>query len=181
MKQNKRKNLLFLFIIFILSLWDSIIILFKSIQTLMRVNRARNFKLVFARDTILYNRWPFQLLVDCAFKFQSKQETFAFLVDLSCAFDTMPRSMLLYKLASSTHIIEILKLFYEDTSNHIGLQDELSPPFYANQGVRQGSLLSLTLFSLYLNDTEMIYLKDFLPGGVNVANFRNSCQCAPTT
>lgn len=97
-----------------------------------------------------------------------KQKTFAFFVDFSCAFDTIPRNSLFYKLSVlglSSKIINILKSLYFETTSHVWDRVSLSESFISKQGVKQGCLLSPVLFSLYLND-----LHDSLPGGIQVGD-----------
>lgn len=99
--------------------------------------------------------------------FKAKKKTFAFFVDFSCAFDSIPRNSLFYKLSElglSSKIIKILQLLYNKTTSQVWDGESLSEPFSVSQGVKQGCLLSPVLFSLYLND-----LHDLLPGGVEVA------------
>lgn len=93
--------------------------------------------------------------------------TYAFFVDFSCAFDTIPRNSLFYKLASiglSSKIIRILQQLYENTVSLVWDGCSLSEEFTIKTGVKQGCILSPILFSLFLND-----LPDILPGGLEVA------------
>lgn len=94
--------------------------------------------------------------------------TYAFFVDFSCAFDTIPRNCLFYKLSClglSSKLIRILQFAYEKTESRIWDGTSFSDPFSVNLGVKQGCILSPILFSLYVND-----LADALPHGVNVAD-----------
>lgn len=95
-------------------------------------------------------------------------KVYAFFVDFSCAFDTIPRNCLFYKLSClglSSKIIRLLQLLYQNTTSRIRSGSTFSNPFPVDLGVKQGCILSPILFSLYMND-----LADVLPGGVNVAN-----------
>ena len=93
--------------------------------------------------------------------------TYAFFVDFSCAFDKISRNCLFYKLSCtglSSKMIRLLRNSYENTTSRIWDGTSFSEPFIFNDGVKQGCILSPLLFSLYVND-----LANELPGGVNVA------------
>lgn len=93
--------------------------------------------------------------------------TYAFFVDFSCAFDTIPRNSLFYKLSSiglSSKIIRILMNLYLNSRSRVWDGSTFSDYLTANTGVKQGCILSPILFSLYIND-----LPDMLPDGVTVA------------
>ena len=95
------------------------------------------------------------------------KNTFAFFVDFSCAFDTIPHNSLFYKLSClglSSNIISILRLLYTDACSQVWDGTFLPDSFLTGIGVKQGCLLSPILFSLYLND-----LHDFLPKGLYIA------------
>lgn len=97
----------------------------------------------------------------------NKKTTYAFFVDFSTAFDTIPRNSLFYKLSCmgiSSKIVRILRLLYEGTDSKIWDGTYMSESFVMETGVKQGCVLSPVLFSLYLND-----LPEVLPGGVRVA------------
>lgn len=94
--------------------------------------------------------------------------TYAFFVDFSCAFDMIPRNSLFYKLSVmglSSKFIRILQLYYENNTSQVRVDNSYSEPFCVDLGVKQGCILSPILFALYLND-----LADLLPDGLNVLN-----------
>ena len=94
-------------------------------------------------------------------------KTYAFFVDFSCAFDTIPRNSLFYKLSRiglSSKIIRLLQETYFQTESKVWDGNMFSENFAVVEGVKQGCILSPILFSLFMND-----LVDFLPLGVNVA------------
>jgi len=94
--------------------------------------------------------------------------TYALFVDLKCCFDSIPRSLMFFKLTAyglSTKFIRILRKLYTDNKSRIWDGSTLSSPFSVDRGVKQGCILSPSLFALYIND-----LHDSLPGGVNVAD-----------
>ena len=95
------------------------------------------------------------------------KHTYAFFVDFSCAFDTIPRNCLFYKLSQlgvSSKFIRLLQLLYDDSMSRVWDGCTLSEEFTIKSGVKQGCVLSPVLFSLYLND-----LPETLPGGLTVA------------
>ena len=95
------------------------------------------------------------------------KKTFAFFIDFSCAFDTIPHNCLFYKLSClglSTKMIRILQATYNNSNCRIFDGTSFSDPFPIEVGVKQGCILSPILFSLFLND-----LVDNLPFGITVA------------
>jgi len=110
----------------------------------------------------------FNLVSIVHINFSLKKKTYAFFVDLRFAFDKLPRNSLFYKLSSlglSRKIIVIIMLLYNDSSSQVLYGNKLSEAFKVSQGVKQGCLLSPTLFALYLND-----LHESLPGGVTIGD-----------
>ena len=68
------------------------------------------------------------------------KKTFAFFVDFSCAFDTIPRNCLFYKLSClglSTKFINILQSTYDGTESKIWDGATFSSSFAVNIGVKQ--------------------------------------------
>lgn len=95
------------------------------------------------------------------------KKTYAFFVDFSCAFDTIPRNCLFYKLSClglSSKIIRLLQASYTGTNSKVWDGSTFSNYFPVDIGVKQGCVLSPLLFSLFIND-----LAEVLPFGVNVA------------
>lgn len=94
--------------------------------------------------------------------------TYAFSVDFSCAFDSIPRNSLFYKLSFmglSSKLIRLLQHSYDKTTSKILFGNTFSESFDVKLGVKQGCILSPIRFALYLND-----LADILPGGISVDN-----------
>ena len=87
--------------------------------------------------------------------FKSSKYLFACFIDLSKAFDTINRRALfhkLYKFNVRGHFLNILKDMYSSLLYSVKTEHGLSPSFETKIGVKQGCILSPTLFSLYLND-----------------------------
>ena len=92
-------------------------------------------------------------LIEKAFK--SSKYLFACFIDLSKAFDTINRRALfhkLYKFNVRGHFLNILKDMYSSLLYSVKTEHGLSPSFETKIGVKQGCILSPTIFSLYLND-----------------------------
>lgn len=99
-------------------------------------------------------------------KFKENKKLYAFFVDFRAAFDKVSRKALIYKLYStgvSTKMIKMIETIYSHTKFRVWNGEEVSDEFITESGVKQGCLLSPTLFSIYLND-----LHSFIEGGVNV-------------
>ena len=85
-----------------------------------------------------------------------KLDTFCAFVDFKKAFDWVPRDLLLFKLAGSFGIhgrlFNTLSTIYDSSSAKIRLNGLLTDSFNVMSGVKQGDIISPTLFSMYLND-----------------------------
>ena len=92
-------------------------------------------------------------LIDKAFK--SSKYLYACFVDLSKAFDTVNRCALFHKLFKYNirgPFLNILKDMYASLVCCVKTDAGLSSSFDTKIGVKQGCILSPTLFSIYLND-----------------------------
>lgn len=99
-------------------------------------------------------------------KFDEKKKVYAFFVDFKAAFDKIPRKYLFRKLRSlglPNKIINLIENIYRHTRSAVWTGSELSDFFETHAGVKQGCLLSPTLFTLYLED-----LFEFLGGGLTI-------------
>jgi hypothetical protein len=86
--------------------------------------------------------------------FNSNMSTAAVFLDIEKAFDTTWHPGLLYKLAKlqfSTSIIKLISSFLSQRKFRVSVEGELSTPRYMQAGVPQGSVVSPTLYNLYIN------------------------------
>jgi hypothetical protein len=63
---------------------------------------------------------------------------------------------LLYKLSKlrfSNNLIKLISSFFTQRKFRVSVEGEVSTPRYMQSGVPQGSVLSPTLYNLYINDT----------------------------
>ena len=83
-------------------------------------------------------------------------DTFCAFVDFQKAFDWVSRDLLLYKLVTTFNIhgrlFNTLSTIYNSSISQIKLNGKLTPAFEVSSGVKQGDIVSPTLFSMYLND-----------------------------
>jgi len=85
----------------------------------------------------------------------AKQPVLACFVDAEKAFDRIDRSLMFYKLLQlGIHgkFYKALKSIYLDCKNAINLNGYFTEWFSTDLGVKQGDVISPTLFSLYVND-----------------------------
>lgn len=101
-------------------------------------------------------------------KFKENKKLYAFFVDFSAAFDKISRKSLVYKLNTigvSTKMVQMIETIYSNTKFKVWDGEEVSDEFETGSGVKQGCLLSPTLFSIYLND-----LHEYIGGGINIGS-----------
>ena len=94
------------------------------------------------------------------------QKIFACFVDFQKAFDSVPRDIFFNKITQtgiSGKFFNTLKTLYENDVCRVKLDNGLTNTFLANQGVKQGCILSPLLFNIFLAD---------LPGRLS----DNSCK-----
>lgn len=80
---------------------------------------------------------------------------FTCFVDFKSAFDTISRRALFYKLLKlgvGGNFLNILQAMYSTVFYHIKLPDGLTDPVTSNIGVKQGCVMSPTLFNIFLHD-----------------------------
>jgi len=86
---------------------------------------------------------------------KNKQDTFACFVDFARAFDSIDHDLLVYKLIQKGidgKFLNILKNSYKSMCGIIRLNGYMTNSFNISSGVRQGDVLSPTLFGLYIDD-----------------------------
>jgi ribonuclease HI len=87
--------------------------------------------------------------------FTSKQHTFAIFFDIEKAYDTAWRHAILRKLRNAGirgHMGHFLANFVRERSFRVKVGSSLSEGFVQESGVPQGSVLSVTLFGVLIND-----------------------------
>ena len=91
------------------------------------------------------------------------QKIFSCFIDFRKAFDSIPRDNLFTKLLEigiSGKFFNILKTLYKNDYCSIKLNEGLTNTFVANQGVKQGCILSPLLFNIFLADLPRHLTKD---------------------
>ena len=86
---------------------------------------------------------------------KKQKPIFGCFVDFKKAFDTVPRDKLLNKLSAcgiGGKVLDVIKSMYSHDFVVIKLNNNITTPIEVNQGVRQGCVLSPTLFNLYMSD-----------------------------
>ena len=85
-------------------------------------------------------------------------------VDFSKAFDRVPRNKLFDKLRTvriKGHFLEVLISIYSNDKSAVKIESKITETFLCHNGVRQGCMLSPTLFNIHLSD---------LPEMLNIAS-----------
>ena len=85
------------------------------------------------------------------------QYIFGCFVDFKKAFDSIPRYKLFQKLLDHNingKFYDCLVNMYSDDISCIKIGDTITPSFITNQGVKQGCILSPTLFNIFLSDIQ---------------------------
>ena len=98
---------------------------------------------------------------------QSKKRVYCAFVDYKKAFDLVNRSALWSKVISSCingKLMNVIFNLYKNAKSCVKVNDNTSPLFNCNVGVRQGENLSPLLFAIFLNDLESTLRKDHVQG-----------------
>jgi hypothetical protein len=85
----------------------------------------------------------------------NNMSTAAVFLDIEKAFDTLWHPGLLYKLYKlelSSNLINLINSSLSERQFRASVEGEMSTPRDIKAGVPQGSVLSLTLYNLYIND-----------------------------
>jgi hypothetical protein len=96
--------------------------------------------------------------------FNNNMSTAAVFLDIEKAFDTTWQPGLLRKLEFSGSLMTLISSFLSQRKFRVSVEGEMSTPRKMQAGVPQGSVLSPTLYSLYVNDvpkTPGVYLALF--------------------
>jgi hypothetical protein len=99
--------------------------------------------------------------------FNNNMSTAVVFLDIEKAFDTIWHSALVHKLSKlefSTSLIKLISFFLSQFKFSISVEGEMSTPREMQAGVPLGSVLSPTLYNMYINDapqTPGIYLALF--------------------
>ena len=116
--------------------------------------------------TILHN------LVD-KYCHKGKSPLYACFVDFQKAFDKIPRDLLLQKLNNigvRGNVYDIIKSMYTGDNARIKIDDKMTKLININQGVRQGCVLSPTLFNFFLSDFEKFISDDSETNPISINN-----------
>ena len=85
-----------------------------------------------------------------------KQDTFACFIDFKKAFDCVDRDLLWRKLETRYNLngnfLVALKALYKEVRCSVDINHDLTGWFDVNSGVKQGCILSPTLFAMYIDD-----------------------------
>jgi hypothetical protein len=99
--------------------------------------------------------------------FNNKVSMAVIFLNIKKAFHTIWHPGLIYKLSKSEFLISLIKLissFLSQRKFRVSVEGEISTPRETKSGVTQGSILSPTLYNLYIKDTPQTI-------GVNLALF----------
>ena len=86
---------------------------------------------------------------------QAKKQVGSLFLDISKAFDTVNKDILLsklYKMGFEGNALQLLKSYLEERTMQVQIGGARSDPVSISQGVPQGSILGPTLFLVYIND-----------------------------
>ena len=86
---------------------------------------------------------------------KNNRQLYTCFVDFSKAFDCIPRDLLFQRLIEkgiTGKVFNLIKNIYMHEQCQIKIGGMLSDPFDANQGVRQGCILSPILFNIFISD-----------------------------
>ena len=91
-----------------------------------------------------------------------KKRLYCAFVDFKCAFDSVNRCKLWFKLSKISirgKLLNVIYSMYSNVRSKVAVDGFESEYFSNVQGLMQGEVLSPILFSLYMNDFEMNFLR----------------------
>jgi hypothetical protein len=107
---------------------------------------------------------------------KNRKYLFTCFVDFKSAFDTINRKALFNKLLKydiGGNFLNILKNMYNEVTYRVKIDSHLLEPIHSDIGVKQGCVLSPTLFNLYLADLPLLFENDCKP----VEYFHSHLNC----
>lgn len=96
-----------------------------------------------------------RLLEQISFDFNNDLSTGMVCLDVEKAFDSVWHNGLIFKMSEigfPIHILKIVQSFLCDRKSFVQINNSKSQEFHVRAGVPQGSILSPTLFNIFLND-----------------------------
>ena len=97
-------------------------------------------------------------------------------MDFKSAFNTVWRKALIYKLLTfgiAGNFLSVLRSMYDEVSYCVKINGGVTDKIKSNVGVKQGCVLSLTLFNLYLADLPLVFDNHCDP----IRNFDTNIKC----
>lgn len=96
-----------------------------------------------------------RIIEEICFDFNRDRTTGMVFLDVEKAFDSIWHDGLIFKMAQLNfpiHLLKIIQSFLNDRNSFVQINNSISQRFRVRAGVPQGSILSPTLFNIFLND-----------------------------
>ena len=107
---------------------------------------------------------------------KNKKPLFSCFVDFKCAFDSVWRNGLIFKMMKcniSSKFINLIENMYKVVNYQVKFENGISPPIPSETGVKQGCVMSPLLFKIFLRDLPDIFSSDCDP--VELYDSKVSC------